>query len=142
VRASDDAGFELLEHTADVGIRAWGSSPPQAFERAARGLVGVMGVGVRTAEETRRISVGGGDPAGVLVAFLNDLIWLHESSGLGFAAINVVAVSEETLLAEVALGALPDPAPEGLGVKAATYHQVHVGPHEGGGVEVRVYLDV
>ena len=142
MRASSDAGWELLEHTADVGIRAWAPSTPEAFERAGRALVELMGAGAAARAESRRLSVHGEDHAGLLVAFLNDLLWLHESSGRGFASVDVIAVSENTLLAEVELGAMPDPAPEGLGVKAATYHQVHVGRCEGGGVEVRVFLDV
>jgi len=142
MRASRDAGWELLEHTADVGIRAWAPSMPEAFERAGRGLVEVMGAGAATRSETRRLSVHGEDHAGLLVSFLNDLLWVHESTGKGFAAVDVIAVSENTLLAEVELGPIPDPPPEGLGVKAATYHQLYVGRCEEGGVEVRVFLDV
>lgn len=142
MRASSDAGWELLEHTADVGIRAWAPSTPEAFERAGRALIEVMGAGAAVRTDSRRLSEHGEDHAGLLVAFLNDLLWLHESTGKGFAAVDVIAVSENTLLAEVELGPMLDPPPEGLGVKAATYHQLHVGVREGGGVEAVVYLDV
>jgi Archease protein family (MTH1598/TM1083) len=37
------AGFELLEHTADVGIRARGATLEEAFEQATLGLAEVMG---------------------------------------------------------------------------------------------------
>ena len=37
------AGFELLEHTADVGIRARGATLEEAFEQATLGLAVVLG---------------------------------------------------------------------------------------------------
>ena len=37
-------GYEILEHTADLGIRAWGPSIEQAFEQAAWGLIDVIGI--------------------------------------------------------------------------------------------------
>ena len=38
-------GFELLEHTADVGIRAWAATLEEAFEHATEGLAEVQGAG-------------------------------------------------------------------------------------------------
>ena len=37
------AGVELLEHTADVGIRARGATLEEAFEQATLGLAEVLG---------------------------------------------------------------------------------------------------
>jgi SHS2 domain-containing protein len=37
-------GHELLEHTADLGIRAWGPSVEAAVAEALMALVEVMGV--------------------------------------------------------------------------------------------------
>ena len=33
-----NAGYRLLDHTADVGLIAWGPDPAQAFTEAARGM--------------------------------------------------------------------------------------------------------
>ena len=35
-------GFEYFDHTADVGIRAWGATLDEAFAQAARGLIANM----------------------------------------------------------------------------------------------------
>ena len=37
------AGFELLEHTADIGVRARGATLEEAFEQATLGLAEVQG---------------------------------------------------------------------------------------------------
>ncbi|MGH2528104.1 MAG: archease [Actinomycetota bacterium] len=41
------SGYELLDHTADVGIRSWGPSPEAAFEQAAWALVDLLDIGER-----------------------------------------------------------------------------------------------
>lgn len=135
------AGSELLEHTADLGIRAWAPTAPEAFEHAARALVDVMGIGLPGPGTRRAVNASARDQAGLLVAFLNELIWLHEAESVGFADVDVIAVSGLDLIAEVETVPLTDP-PTGIGVKAATYHQVEVVHRPAAGVEVRVFLDV
>ena len=135
------AGYELLEHTADLGIRAWAPTAPGALEHAARALAEIMGVAVQGPGTRRTVQVSATDEPGVLVAFLNELIWLHEAESVGFGEIDVIAASDQDLIAEVETVTLHE-APGGLGVKAATYHQLEVGRRPGAGVEVRVFLDV
>ncbi len=134
-------GFELLEHTADVGIRAWGADLAEAFGEAARGLVELMGVRLAGPGEVRRIRLEGEDPAELLVGFLNELVYLHETELAGFARIEVREASERSMEAEVELAPLREPG-AGVAVKAATYHQVAVERRPDGAVEVRVYVDV
>lgn len=139
--AVSHGGFELLEHTADLGIRAWGSSLPEAFEQAARALAHVMGVRVRGPGSRRVVRLSAGDAAGLLVALLNELLFIHEAQGEGFVAVDVIALSEDTLVAEVEVAPEPE-RPIGVPVKAATYHQVAVERRPDGLTEVRVYVDV
>jgi SHS2 domain-containing protein len=134
-------GFELLEHTADVGIRAWGSTAPEAFTQAALALAELMGVRAPGPGRRRTVRVSAGDAPGVLVALLNEMVWIHESELVGFVAVDVIGLSEHDLVAEVETATPPEGA-AGLGVKAATYHQLAVEPRPEGGVEVRVFLDV
>jgi SHS2 domain-containing protein len=135
------AGFELLEHQADVGVRAWGRTLEEVYEQAAwavADLLGVRGTGPGT---RRTIRVTATDEAGVLVDFLNELLLLHETEGLGFATIRVLNVSRTDLDAEIEMVTL-DGAPEGIPVKAATFHRLRVEHRPDGSVEARVYLDV
>ncbi|HSD49022.1 MAG TPA: archease [Actinomycetota bacterium] len=135
------AGFELLEHTADIGIRAWGPDASVALTQAALALAELMGIRISGPGTRRRIRVTARDPPGLLVALLDELLWIHESEGAGFVGLDVIGLSERNLVAELETG--PAPAqPAGIGVKAATYHQLAVQPRADGGVEARVFLDV
>jgi protein archease len=136
-----DQGFELLEHTADIGIRAWGGSFPEALEQAARALAELMGLRVAGPGTRDVVRVSAEDRAGLLVALLNELLFVHEARSVGFVEVDVIGVSDTDLVAEVETAPEPE-APVGLHVKAATYHQVAVERRPDGVVEARVYLDV
>ena len=134
-------GYEILEHTADVGIRAWGSSLRACFEQAAWGLAEILGArSGLPIEEACRVEASGSDREALLVAFLNELILLHETEEAAFMDIGFFRFSETELAAEVCLAPLQGET-ESTGVKAATYHGLGVREVEGG-VEARVYLDV
>jgi SHS2 domain-containing protein len=133
------AGFAYLEHTADVGIRAWGASLPEAFEQAGLGLAALMGATAPPPGRAAPIHVEGVDPGGLLVAFLDDLVFRCEL-GAGVAGLRVTHLGPASLDAIVDLAEAPE-AGEGLVVKAATFHQLAVEEADGG-AEVRVFLDV
>ena len=135
------AGFEVLEHTADLGVRAWGATGPEAFEQAARGLSEIMGVRLPGPGERQLVKASAGDAAALLVAFLNELLWLHETASVGFAEVDVIALSDTSVVADVEVVPLPEPPPAGLAVKAATYHRLAFGPSDAG-FRARVVLDV
>jgi SHS2 domain-containing protein len=134
-------GFELLEHTADVGIRAWGDSLQEAFEQAGSGLAEILGVWRVAHGTVRDIRASASDRAALLVDFLNELVLLQESEGLGFAGIAVRQLSSTGLEALVEVVPL-DGEPRGIPVKGATYHKLRVDEHPDGAAEVHVYLDV
>jgi SHS2 domain-containing protein len=135
------AGFDLLEHQADVGVRAWGETLEETFEQAAWAVADVLGVRATGPGTRRTVRVTGTDVACVLVDFLNDLLLLHETENMGFATIRVLSVTGTELEARVELVPIVD-APEGLPVKAATFHQLQVERRPDGSIEARVYLDV
>src|SRR5437763_2416305 len=140
--AQPAAGFEVFDHTADVGVRAWGPDLPTAFAQAARGLFSLL-VPLDAIRETRarEVAVQAGDPESLLVAWLDELLFVFETEGLVFGRF-AVALSTPTTLTAVAHGEPFDPARHrgGVVVKAATYHQIAVaaGPPS----RVQVILDI
>jgi SHS2 domain-containing protein len=147
--------YETFEHTADVGIEARGTSLRELFASAAEGMMSLLidPAAVRAAEH-REIRVGSDDLEGLLVDWLNELLVLLNADGFVPAAFNVTEVSESpnhslrsgsgqasALVADVS-GEPVDPVRHRfrLDVKAATYHQVHVGKNDEW--RARVILDV
>ena len=138
-----DRGFAFLEHTADIGVRAWGPSIGEAFEQAGVGLATLMGMTAtgHEHEHVEPIHVEGADAGGLLVALLNELVYLLETAGgEGLASLRVTRLDPASLDAAVKLA--PARAREGLVVKAATYHRLRVFERPDGTAEARVYLDV
>jgi SHS2 domain-containing protein len=136
--------FEVLDHTADVGLRARGRSLEEAFAHAALGLAEILG---RRAEgggsERVELRVASSDLEALLVEWLNEVLFRleHGERCLARAEVRRVRVEgpaevEATLLVEACPG-----APEGTEVKGATYHQLSVRAVDGG-YEATVYLDV
>ena len=134
-------GFELLEHTADVGVRARGATLEEAFEQATLGLAEVLGAGRPGQGEVVAVEVAAGDPGALLVDWLNEVLWLHETRGhAAIAAVRVERVTGDRAAGSVTFSST-DPPADGTFVKAVTYHRLRVG-RDAGGWLAEVYLDV
>jgi SHS2 domain-containing protein len=136
-----EARFELLEHTADVGIRARGATLEEAFEQATLGLAEVQGALAPGPGEAAAVEVSAADPGGLLVDWLNEVLWLAETRQAALAGVRVERVGGGAARGSVVLSS-GGPAPDGTFVKAVTYHRLRVEPDPGGGWLVEVYLDV
>lgn len=133
-------GHELLEHTADLGIRAWGPSVEAAVGETVIGLAEVMGVRASGPGEVLAVRGDGEDDGSRLVGLLNEVVFAVETRSVGIAGVGVRR-DDGDLVAD--LEVVPTVVPgEGVGVKAATYHQLAVERRPDGQVEVRVFLDV
>lgn len=119
---------EIIEHTADVGISARGDTAEEVFAAAAEGMLAFI---IRPDDvrpvETRRRTVEADDRAGLLVAWLNDLILLLNADGFIAGGATILECSETRMVADV-WGEPVDPSRHHfrLDVKAATYHQLEV----------------
>lgn len=134
-------GFELLEHTADVGVRARGATLEEAFEQATLGLAEVLGARRPDRGDTVAVEVTAGDPGALLVDWLNEVLWLHETRGhAAIAAVRVEGVGGDRAAGSVTFSSTGPPA-DGTFVKAVTYHRLRVG-RDADGWLAEVYLDV
>ena len=134
--------FEILDHTADVGIIAYGADMSQAFANAARGLFslitdldGVEEVLHRDAELTAT------DEENLLVEWLNELIYQFDTEGIIFKRFDIIRLDNTRLKAR-SYGEKVDKSKHKLkiGVKAATYHMLKV--DKGDGCRVQVLFDI
>ncbi len=135
--------FEILEHTADVGIVAHGSSLAELFANAAAGMFTVMAdlEGVRQTEE-RRIEVEGRDRERLMVRWLTELLYYLDAEEMLFSRFAVDEASDTRLQARV-FGERIDPERHRLhfGVKAVTHHMLEISS-EDGGYRAQVLLDI
>jgi len=134
--------FELIEHTADVGIMAYGADVKEAFANAARGMFSLI-VEPGCVRETahRDIEVTAPDEESLLVTWLNELIYLFDAENMLFSRFEITELGDTRLKAR-AYGEAVDDTRHRLktGIKAATYHMVEVDRGKGG--RVRVLFDI
>ncbi|MFH0914152.1 MAG: archease [Chloroflexota bacterium] len=120
--------FRLIEHTADIGLVAYGKSLPEAFANAAYGLFSIMTEPGKVREVvSREVVVSAPDLEGLLFEWLNSLLYLFDVEHLLFKRFDIKELSEQSLKA-ICWGEKYDPARHELklGVKSATYHQLKV----------------
>lgn len=134
--------FKFFDHTAEVGLLAYGSDLKEAFANAAYGLVSLLtDLETVRAEVARDIEVTAQDQAALVVAWLNELLFLLGVENLLFRKFEVTELDETRLRAR-AYGEAVDPARHRIKteVKSATYHLLSVEKNEGW--RIRVILDV
>lgn len=133
-------GYEIIEHTADVGVRAWGATLEECFEQAALGVLAINGAYAADGGEPVSVSLEANDLGGVLVDWISEVLYLHEARDSVVTAIGVSQADERSLSGNVALKPRTDDI-AGTAVKAVTYHRLSVTPTDDGW-EATFYLDV
>ena len=127
-----EAPFEVIDHTADVGIIAYGRSLEELFANAAEGMMHFLidPASVRPVEQ-RTMTVDADDREGLLINWLNDLLVLLNADGFVPVRFVVPEMKDTRLRADVS-GEPVDPARHKfrLDVKAATYHSLEIGKNE------------
>ena len=134
--------FEIVNHTADVGIIAYGADTSQAFANAARALFSLI-TELDNVEEVvyRDIELTASDEESLLVQWLNELIYLFDAENIIFKRFDIIKLGNTRLKAR-SYGEKVDSSKHKLktGVKAATYHMLKV--DRGDGCKVQVLFDI
>ena len=134
--------FEIIDHTADVGIRAYGADVKEAFANAARGLFSLI-TELEDIEEVeyRDTELTASDQENLLVEWLNELIYLFDAENIIFKRFDITHLGDTQLKAR-SYGNTVDSSKHKIkmGVKAATYHMLKI--DKGNGVKVQVLFDI
>ena len=135
-------GHELLEHTADVGLRIWAPTLEGLFEEAAIGLIDVMGATTGTADRTERVTIDAPELDALFVDWLSDVLFLFDARGFVTRSVAVKLESDPSRIVATLHGADASGfVQHGPAVKAITYHGLEVAQTQDG-YEARVYVDV
>ena len=134
--------FELFDHTADVGIVAYGSDLKEAYANVAYGMFSLIADLKEVHEEIQRdIDIQALDRESLVVDWLNELLYIFDVDQVIFSRFEITALSQSKLRAK-AYGEKIDTSRHQLKteVKAATYHLLKV--EEGNGFKIQVILDI
>ena len=135
--------FKFIDHTADMGILVYGETLPLLFQHAAEGLLHIITDPERIREkESREISVRANGLEELLVNWLNELLYLFETSGFLFRRSEILHLGDYFIEA-AAFGEIFDEGyhPILRTIKATTYHQLRV-TREKAGWEARIIFDL
>ncbi len=135
--------FEILEHPADIGFRAYGEDLPRLFRSAALAMLAIAIDPAAVEPRTEyALAVESGDLESLMVDWLSEVLYRFDGKGIAFCDFRVRAFSE-TAIEAVGLGEPRDPDrhPARLIVKAVTYHQLKI-ERRGEMWTAEVYLDV
>lgn len=136
-------GFELFDHTADIGIRVFAPALEGLIAPATDGLYAVIGeIAECGPEETVLLDFAGEDTATLLRDYLAELLRLFESSQRVIVEPQVTGFSTTRLrITARALRIDADQCIFHREVKAITYHELEI-REVAGGFEATVIVDI
>lgn len=115
--------WQEIEHTADLALHFWAADLPDLFATAAQGMFSLFVVPADRLSEIKVLKLTALDVETLLVAWLNELLYLVEVEGLTYAAYTFAHLTPTQLEATLYGG----PVLEYTGyVKAATFHDLAV----------------
>lgn len=134
--------YEILEHTADIGLRAQAPTFEEMLAEAGVGLVSItLDIEGVSPKQQYPIAAKGDDRESLLVNWLNEVLFYTDGKQVGLARFDVKS-SDGFTAAGVAWGEPRQPRHVSkLIVKGVTYHQLRV-VHRPDCWMCEVYLDI
>ena len=136
--------FEILEHPADIGFRAYGATLPELFRNAALAMLAIADdpAGAVSANEYS-LSADAGDVEALMVNWLNEVLFWYDGRRIAFHDFRIAGLDASRVDA-VGLGEPRDPERHHARVivKAVTWHQLQVAQASDGRWTAQIYLDI
>ena len=135
--------YELIDHTADIGIKAYGDDFSEAFAHAAKGMFDIITDSSQIESKGEyQIDLSADDLEQLLVDWLDELLYLQGAENLVFGKFSVTVDEEKNKISATVSGEEFDTDKHKIGmeIKAVTYHLLEV--HQGNPCFVKVLFDV
>jgi SHS2 domain-containing protein len=135
--------FEILDHTADIGIIAYGADVKELFSNAALALFSLITEPESIEEKLHLdLEVNSEDRDSLLVEWLNELIYFFDANHILFNRFDIESLTHNELTA-TCHGEGFDPLKHKIkrGVKAATYHMLKLDKNSDG-YKAQIILDI
>ena len=135
--------FEILDHTADISIKAYGKSEKELFENAAIGMFNILAdlEGITTSTELD-IKAEAVDKEELLIEWLDELLYNFYTKHIIFCEFNITKLTDKGLNARIK-GRFVGENKNRLKseIKAATRHNLKILKKDGI-YEVQIVFDV
>lgn len=133
--------YEILEHKADLKIRAFGKTKEELFENAMVGMFdgAKYQKNLKSQISKVKIKVKSIDLPSLLVDFLSEVLYLSETKKEVYQKIKFKKISENEIEAELIGKELKR---MGVNIKAVTYHGLEIKKRKDGKWEATILFDV
>ncbi|OGR83686.1 MAG: hypothetical protein A2636_03785 [Elusimicrobia bacterium RIFCSPHIGHO2_01_FULL_64_10] len=120
-------GFEIIPHTADIGLRVRGKTLAALFENAARGMTSLLAEMKGTGrEKSANVRLSSDGPESLLVDWLGEILYKFTVKRAAYSRFKVTALSPRALSARLS-GGRAGPGLRALReIKAVTYHGLKI----------------
>ena len=138
--------FEILEHTADIGIAAYGKTKREVFINAAKGMFEIIAGETKNLKENfyDKIKLEADNLEGLLFAWLNELLYIGETRLVILNKFQIKELSDFQIKAEVRGAKINPPSIKiKKEIKAVTYHRLEIKKVEESGLwRAQVIFDI
>ena len=135
--------YELIDHTADVGLKAYGKTLSEAFENAAKGMFDII-TDSSEIESIGQYNIGldAPDLEQLLVDWLSELLFLNSAKNLVFGFFKIDIDENKKKLTAKVFGEKFDLSKHKIGaeIKAVTYHMLEFKKKKPFHVQVLFYI--
>ena len=135
--------YQIIDHTADLGIIVEGEDEKNLFIRAAKAMTDLM-VKDDIAKKTiiKDVSLQGDDFPDLMVKWLGEILYLFHGEKLLVHSIEIKSISSIMLQSTLTLSSLePKHHEVKREIKAVTYHQIYV-DKVNDGWQARIIFDI
>ena len=135
--------YEIVDHTADIGLKVYGTSLKELFHNASCGMFDIIAdlKGIKTSTSIK-IELEAPTTEELLVSWLDELIYNFYTKGIIFSKFDIESIDEKSLKAEAFGRHIGDKKSRlKTEIKAVTYHDLKI-KESGGNYEVQIIFDV
>jgi len=135
--------YQIIDHTADLGIIVKGVNEKDVFIRAAYAMTDIMVKGdINKKTVIKDVSLQGDDFPDLMVKWLGEILYLFNGEKLVVHSIEITSISSIMLQSTLTLSSFePKDHQVKREIKAVTYHQIFV-DNVNDGWQARIIFDI
>jgi SHS2 domain-containing protein len=131
--------YEILEHRADLKIKAFGKNKEELFENVMIGMFESAKYEGEGKEIKKEIKVSSPDLSSLLVDFLSEILYLNEVNRQVYYQVQFKKFTEKNIEGILSGKELKR---VGVAIKGVTYHDLDIHQKEDGTWETTILFDI